>query len=51
MRRPRHGTAAATLLGGALGEQLRKENLAEQKERAEVDVELLLRGAERLCGI
>lgn len=51
MRRPRHGTAAATLLGGDLGEQLRKESLAEQKERGEVDVELLLRGAERLCGI
>lgn len=51
MRRPRHGTAAATLLGGDLGEQLQRENLAEPKGRGEVDVELLLRGAERLCGI
>lgn len=51
IRRPGHGSAAATLLGGELGERFRREGSKEQKERGEMDVELLLRGAERLCSI
>lgn len=51
MRHPRHIAAAATLLGEDLEEQFRREGLKEQKERGEVNVELLLQGAEKLCGI
>ena len=51
VRNPRQGSAVATLLGGELGEQLRKESSKDGKERGEVDVNLLLRGAEKLCGV
>lgn len=51
MRNPRQGSAVSTLLGGELGEQIRKENLREGKERGEIDVDLLLRGAQKLCGV
>lgn len=51
MRNPRKDSAVATLLGGELGEQLRKESSKEGKERGEVDVNLLLRSAEKLCGV
>ncbi|KAL9127976.1 MAG: hypothetical protein Q9217_003237 [Psora testacea] len=43
----RQGSAVATLLGGELGEHLRKEG----QERGEVDVNLLLKGAEKLCSV
>ena len=48
-----HGprSAVATLLGGELGEQIRKEGAKEAKERGEVDVNLLLKGAEKLCSV
>lgn len=48
-QRPR--SAVATLLGGELGEQIRKEGAKEGKERGEVDVNLLLKGAEKLCSV
>ena len=51
MRSQRHVSAVATLLGGELGEQIRKEGAKEGKERGEVDVDLLLKGAEKLCGV
>lgn len=51
MRSQKQGSAVATLLGGELGEQIRKEGAKESKERGEVDVNLLLNGAEKLCGV
>ncbi|KAL9613246.1 MAG: hypothetical protein Q9167_002206 [Letrouitia subvulpina] len=51
IRPPRKNTAVATLLGVELGERLRKEGTQDSKERGEVDVELLLKGAEKLCSI
>ena len=44
-------SAVATLLGGELGERIRKENIKEGKERGDVDVDLLLKGAEKLCSV
>ena len=46
-----HRSAVATLLGGDLGEQIAKQALKESKDRGEPDVNALLKGAERLCGI
>jgi len=51
MRNPKQGSAVATLLGGELGEQIRKEGSREGRERGEIDVPLLLRGAEKLCEV
>lgn len=51
MRSQKQGSAVATLLGGELGEQIRKEGVREGNERGEVDVNLLLKGAEKLCGV
>lgn len=51
MRSQRHVSAVATLLGGELGEQIRKEGAKEGKEWGEVDVNLLLKDAEKLCGV
>lgn len=50
-RGQRQGSAVARLLGGELGEQIRKEGSKEGKDRGEVDVNLLLKGAEKLCGV
>lgn len=50
-RSQRHVSAVATLLGGELGEQIRKEGAKEGKEWGEVDVNLLLKDAEKLCGV
>ena len=44
-------SAVATLLGGELGEQMRNEGAKEGKERGEVDVNILLKGAEKLCSV
>ena len=41
----------ATLLGGKLGEQIRKEGAKEGKERGDVDVNVLLKGADKLCSV
>lgn len=51
MRRPKYGSAVATLLGGELGEQIQREGSKDVRERGEVNVELLLKGAEKLCGV
>lgn len=48
---PRHESAVAMLLDDELGDQFRKGEIGEVKERGEVDVDVLLRGAERLCGV
>ena len=50
-RTQRQGSAVATLLGGELGEQIRNEGSKEGKGRGEVDVNLLLKGAEKLCSV
>lgn len=50
-RNQKKGSAVATLLGGELGEQIQREGNKEGKERGEVDVSLLLKGAEKLCGV
>ena len=50
-RQPRYGSAAATLLAGELGDQVRREGEKGARERGEVDVEVLLKGAERLCAV
>lgn len=51
-RKPqKQGSAVATLLGGELGEQIRVENAKDGKDRSDVDVNLLLRGAEKLCSV
>ncbi|CAF9907112.1 hypothetical protein IMSHALPRED_005442 [Imshaugia aleurites] len=48
-QRPR--SAVATILGGELGEQIQNEGAKEGKERGEIDVNLLLKGAEKLCSV
>lgn len=45
------GSAVITLLDDGLAERINKEGLKEGKERGELDVDLLLQGAEKLCGI
>ena len=47
-QRPR--SAVSTVLGGELGEQI-KETVKEGKDKGEVDVDLLLQGAEKLCSV
>ena len=62
IRAPRRNTAVAAVLGGDLVEQIRKGGGGgpgtglgygglEPRERGEVDVEILLTGAERLCAV
>jgi len=51
IRRPKPGSAVAALLGGELGEHVQRQGSKEIKDRGEIDVELLLKGAEKLCGI
>ncbi|KAI1131392.1 DASH complex subunit Spc34 [Nemania abortiva] len=46
---PRRNTAVAAVLGGALHEQIRRSERRGGKD--DVDVEILLRGAEKLCGV
>ncbi|KAH7143679.1 DASH complex subunit Spc34 [Dactylonectria macrodidyma] len=45
---PRRHTAVAAVLGGQMHEQLRR---GEQDRKGDVDVSVLLRGAEKLCGV
>ncbi|KAI1358463.1 DASH complex subunit Spc34 [Xylaria arbuscula] len=44
---PRRNTAVAAVLGGDLHEQIRRS----ERRKDDVDVEVLLRGAEKLCGV
>lgn len=46
---PRRHTAVAAVLGGDLHDQIRKSEKGRNKEN--VDVEILLRGAEKLCSV
>ena len=48
---PSYGATAATLLGAELGERLRKEGGMEARGPGDLDVEVLLRGAEKLCSV
>ena len=48
MQVPRQGSAAAATLGKELGEQIRNEA---SRSRGDVDIDVLIKGAERLCGI
>lgn len=50
-RAPRHNSAVATLLGGEFGEEIRKRGMGDGRERGDVDVDMLLKGAEKLCGV
>ncbi|CAF9907260.1 MAG: hypothetical protein ALECFALPRED_003284 [Alectoria fallacina] len=51
LRSQKPRAAVATLLGGELGEQIRKEGAKEGKERGDVDVNVLLKGADKLCSV
>ena len=62
IRAPRRNTAVAAVLGGALVEQIRQGGgggpgtglgygALGPRERGEVDVEILLCGAEKLCAV
>ncbi|KAL8874054.1 MAG: hypothetical protein Q9174_000559 [Haloplaca sp. 1 TL-2023] len=50
-RHSRQIPVTAALLGGEVGERLRYENAQTGKEHGDVDVDLLLNGAARLCDI
>lgn len=58
-RAPRKGTAVAAVLGGDLSVRIRREyardaqepQSGQRREKDNLDVELLLKGAERLCGV
>lgn len=62
IRAPRRNTAVAAVLGGDLVEQIRQGGGGgpgtglgygglEARERGEVDVEVLLKGVEKLCAV
>lgn len=60
MRGPRRNTAVAAVLGGDLVERIRRggggavgtgSRSHENKEKGEVDVDVLLEGAEKLCAV
>lgn len=51
IKAPRHDSAVATLLGGELGDEVRKRGIDDGRERGEVDVDMLLKGAEKLCAV
>lgn len=51
LRGPRRTTAVSMLLGGDVVEQMRRGQSGEGRERGEMDVEALLKGAEKLCGV
>lgn len=50
LRTPRQGSAVASLVGDELDEEIRKGG-NNGRDRGEVDVNILLKGAEKLCGI
>lgn len=51
LRHPRHDSAVETLLGNELSEKIAEERLGKGREKGEIDVEILLKGAERLCEV
>ena len=50
-RGPRANTAVGRVLGKDLLQQIRKNDGGERKDQGEVDIEALLKGAERLCQV
>ncbi|KAB5542712.1 DASH complex subunit Spc34 [Coniochaeta sp. 2T2.1] len=50
-RRPRQHTAVAAVLGGDLHSQIVRRGKAEDGTKGDVDVEILLKGAEKLCTV
>ncbi|MCJ1462792.1 hypothetical protein MMC07_001395 [Pseudocyphellaria aurata] len=50
-RAPRHESAVAALLGGELSGEIGKRGTCDGRERGEVDVDMLLKGAEELCAV
>ncbi|OIW26526.1 DASH complex, subunit Spc34 [Coniochaeta ligniaria NRRL 30616] len=50
-RRPRQNTAVAAVLGGDLHAQIVRRGKAEDGTKGDVDVEVLLAGAEKLCTV
>ena len=48
---PKSKTAVGRILGGDLLERIRQSEKMERRDRKDVDVEALLKGAEKLCGI
>lgn len=53
---PRKNTAVASILGGDLAERIRREQRDERAregtvQKEHLDVNLLLKGAEKLCGV
>lgn len=51
IRGPRRTTAVSMLLGGDVVDQMRRGQSGEGREKGEMDVEALLQGAEKLCGV
>lgn len=51
LRHPRHDSTVATLLANRFGEDIVEESLGNGREKGEVDVEILLEGAEKLCKV
>lgn len=58
VRAPRRTNAVAAVLGGDMADRIRRERVAEGNNRRKtgnkqegLDIELLLRGAEKLCGV
>ena len=50
-RRPRQHTAVAAVLGGDLHSQIVRRGKAEDGAKGDVDIEVLLQGAEKLCTV
>lgn len=50
-RETRHGSAVASVLGSVRGELATKEMSNDGRGSGEIDVELLLKGAEKLCAV
>ena len=50
-RRLRPTTAVGRILGGDMMDQIRGGTTATGRDRIEVDVDLLLKGAEKLCSV
>ena len=51
VKAPRQDSAVAALLEGELGEDITNRGISDGKERGEIDVNVLLKGAEKLCGV
>ena len=51
LRHPKHDSAVATLLVDRFGEEIAEERLGNGGEKGEVDIEILLKGAEKLCEV